>query len=203
MQKVSEYIESGILELYVMGSISADEAEEVEKMMVLHPEIQNEVHAIELSLEKFAQVNAVQPPATVKPLLLATIDYMQRLGSGEAPVTAPVMNAQTTASDFAEWINRNDFQNPENVDDIHVKLIAATPQATTAIVWIRYMAPDEVHHDEHEKFFILEGTCNIIVDEKIHSLKAGDYFEIPLHSDHRVEVTSATPCKVILQRVAA
>jgi len=201
--KISEYIESGILELYVMGNLSAEESVEVEKMMALHPEIQEEVQAIEWSLEKYAKANAVQPPATVKPLLLATIDYMQRLGSGEVPANPAILNENSTASDYAQWISRDDFQNPENVNDIHVKLIAATPQATTAIVWLKYLAPDEVHHDEHEKFLILEGTCNIIVDGKIHSLKPGDFFQIPLHSDHRVEVTGSTPCKVVLQRVAA
>lgn len=203
MQTISDYIESGTLELYVMGMLSVEESVEVEKMMAMHPEVKAEVNAIELSLEKYAQANAVEPHATVKPLLLATIDYMQRLGSGEAPVNPPIMNENTTVSDFAEWINRSDFQNPEKVEDIHVKLIAHTPQATTAIVWIKHMAPDEVHHDEHEKFLILEGTCNIHVDGKIHSLKAGDYFQIPLHSDHRVEVTSSVVCKVVLQRVAA
>ncbi len=172
-------------------------------MIVLHPEVQEEVSAIELSLENYALANAVQPHATVKPLLLATIDYMQRLGSGEAPANPAILNESSAASDFAEWISRSDFQNPENVEDIHVKLIAATPQATTAIVWIKYMAPDEVHHDEHEKFLILEGTCDIIVDGKVHSLVPGDFFQIPLHSDHRVEVTSSIPCKVVLQRVAA
>lgn len=200
---VSEYISSGILELYVMGNLSADEALGVEKMMVLHPEIRDEVTAIEIALEQYGQSNAVQPHATIKPLLLATIDYMQRLGSGEAPVAAPIMNASSTSADFAQWISRSDFQKPEAVEDIHVKLISANAEATTAIVWIRHMAPDEVHHDEHEKFLILEGTCDIIVDGKIHSLVPGDYFQIPLHSDHRVVVTSEVACKVVLQRVAA
>ena len=34
-------------------------------------------------------------------------------------------------------------------------------------------------------------------------LKAGDTVVIPLHISHRVEVTSDTPCKVILERKAA
>lgn len=203
MQTISEYIESGILELYVLGMIGAEEAVEVEKMMALHPEVMEEVRSIEASLEKYAEANAVQPHATVKPLLLATLDFMQRLGGGETPANPPILNENSTAADYAEWINRPDFANPENVEDIIVKLIAHTPQATSAIVWIREMAPDEVHHNEYEKFLILEGTCDIIVGEKSHSLKAGDYFQIPLHEDHRVVVTSNVPCKVVLQRVAA
>jgi mannose-6-phosphate isomerase-like protein (cupin superfamily) len=203
MQRVSHYIESGILELYVMGLTSEQESVEVEQMMALHPEVMEEVRTIEDSLEAYAQANAVQPHATIKPLLLATIDFMQRLGSGETPADPPILNENSTAAHYAQWIDRADFANPEHVEDIHVKLIAHTPQATTAIVWIREMAPDEVHHNEYEKFLILEGTCDIIVDGKAHSLKAGDYFQIPLHADHRVIVTSEVACKVVLQRVAA
>jgi mannose-6-phosphate isomerase-like protein (cupin superfamily) len=203
MQKISDYIESGILELYVMGMLSSIEAVEVEKMMALHPEVMQEVRTIEASLERYAQANAVQPHATVKPLLLATIDFMQRLEGGEAPADPPILNENSSAADYAEWIQREDFRNPAAIDDIHVKLIAHTPKATTAIVWIRYLAHDEVHNNEFEKFLILEGTCNIIVGNTTHPLKAGDYFQIPLHEDHRVEVTSSVPCKVVLQRVAA
>lgn len=203
MHSITEYIESGILEMYVMGLTSESESVEVEKMMALHPEILEEVRAIERSLETYSRTIAVEPHATVKPLLLATIDFMKRLGGGETPADPPILNENSKASDYAQWIDRDDFRNPEHVDEIHVKLIAHTPQCTSAIVWIRNMAPDEVHHNEHEKFLILEGTCDIIVDGKANSLKAGDYFQIPLHSDHRVVVTSEVPCKVVLQRVAA
>lgn len=203
MRSVSEYIESGILEMYVMGLTSADESVEVEKMMTLHPEVQEEIRAIGRSLELYDQANAVEPHATIKPLLLATLDYMQRLGAGEMPADPPILDERSTAADYAQWIDRADFSNPPHVDEIHVKLIAHTPQATSAIVWIKNMAPDEVHHNEYEKFLILEGTCDIMVGDKSHSLKPGDYFQIPLHADHRVVVTSEVPCKVVLQRVAA
>ena len=73
----------------------------------------------------------------------------------------------------------------------------------TAIVWIKEYAPQEVHDHEFEKFLVVEGSCNIIVEDKIHTLIPGDYFAIPLHKKHLVEVTSIIPCKVILQRIAA
>jgi len=34
-------------------------------------------------------------------------------------------------------------------------------------------------------------------------MKAGDYISIPLHITHRVDVTSQSSCKVILERTAA
>jgi mannose-6-phosphate isomerase-like protein (cupin superfamily) len=65
------------------------------------------------------------------------------------------------------------------------------------------MAPQELHHDEHEKFLIVEGSCTISVEDKSYDLVAGDFLQIPLHKKHHVTVTSSIPCKVILQRAAA
>jgi mannose-6-phosphate isomerase-like protein (cupin superfamily) len=74
---------------------------------------------------------------------------------------------------------------------------------TTAVVWLEHGAPPETHTNELEKFLIVEGTCNIIVDGRDHHLKPGDLFNIPLHLSHTVLVTSSITCKIILQRVAA
>ena len=65
--------------MYVMGLTSEDESVEVEKMMALHPEVLDEVRTIEKSLENYARAGAVQPHATVKPLLLATLDVESQL----------------------------------------------------------------------------------------------------------------------------
>jgi len=88
-------------------------------------------------------------------------------------------------------------------EDVFARIIGYTEKAITAIVWLKEMAPQEVHDDEHERFLILEGTCDIVVGNNIHQLVPGDYFAIPLHSNHHIKVTSSIPCKVILQRVAA
>ncbi len=203
MNNLTEYIESGILELYVMGATTPDESREVEEMAAAHYQIREELNTISQSLEQYAQANAVQPHPTVKYLLLATIDYMERLKKGEQPASPPELTAASRPADFAMWLNRPDLQGPDVVTEIYVKLIGATQQATTAIVWLQEEAHNEVHHDEYERFLIIEGTCDITVGEEINHLKPGDYFAVPLHQPHTVKVTSQEPCKVILQRVAA
>lgn len=203
MSKVNEFIESGILELYVLGLASADEKKEVELMCSLSEEVGKEIEIISEALIVVASKNAPVPNATVKPLLMATIDYSERIKNGETPANPPILNERSTINDYAEWLSRNDMVLPEKHDDIFVKLIAHTPSAISAIVWIKYETPVEVHGIEHEKFLIIEGTCNIIIDGKAHNMKVGDYMSIPLHASHVVKVTSDIPCKVILQRVAA
>lgn len=59
------YIESGILELYVLGQLSPEEEKEVQDMQAKHIEIQREIHEISISLEKYGQINAIKAPAHV------------------------------------------------------------------------------------------------------------------------------------------
>ena len=57
-----EYIESGILETYVMGSASEQETRELLKYKEQYPEIQQALTDLELDLEYIAQSMAIIPP---------------------------------------------------------------------------------------------------------------------------------------------
>lgn len=61
MEDIKAYIESGILELYVLGDISPAEKIQVEEMASKHPAIKAELNEIERSMESFAAENAVEP----------------------------------------------------------------------------------------------------------------------------------------------
>ncbi len=58
---ITEYIESGILEQYVIGSLSDSEMAEVEKNISAHPELKVELLAIENAIEKYAIGHGVAP----------------------------------------------------------------------------------------------------------------------------------------------
>ena len=60
-----KYIESGILELYVLGQLSPEEEKEVQEMQAKYIEIQREIHEISVGLEKYARLNAIKPPTHV------------------------------------------------------------------------------------------------------------------------------------------
>lgn len=197
-----DYIESGILELYVAGIANEEECKEVELRAAADPSIQQEIESISTALEAYAQVTAVSPNPIIKPFLLATIDYTNRLQNGEPVSHPPELNENSKKEDFASWLNRDDMIAPQTTD-VFAKIIGFTKAAVTAIVWLKDYAPHEVHDDEYERFLIVEGTCNIIVGEEINKLVAGDFFAIPLHKKHMIKVTSSIPCKVILQRIAA
>ena len=60
MEDVKAYIESGILELYVLGDVSAEEKLQVEDMAAKYPAVKAEIAEIEKSMELYAEANAVE-----------------------------------------------------------------------------------------------------------------------------------------------
>lgn len=57
---VKKYIESGILELYVLGQLSPEEEKDVQDMQAKHIEIRREIYEISLGLEKYARLKAIK-----------------------------------------------------------------------------------------------------------------------------------------------
>ncbi|ASS47946.1 MAG: hypothetical protein A3D31_01365 [Candidatus Fluviicola riflensis] len=200
---IQSYLDSDIVQLYILGYASDDECREFESLMKVHPEIAAEFELHQQALANMADDNSVQPHPNLKPLILATFDYISRLQDGEELIIPPVLNENSTIQDFQLWIDRKDMVAPEDFEEVHAKIIAATPEMTCAMVWIKNKAPEEVHTNEYEKFLILEGSCTIIVGTEENKLVPGDYFAIPLFEYHKVIVTSKEPCVVILQRIAA
>jgi anti-sigma-K factor RskA len=73
VEEVKAYIESGILELYVLGQLTAQEGIEVEEMASKYPEVKAEILAIELAMENYALQNAITPSAEIEAQILAQI----------------------------------------------------------------------------------------------------------------------------------
>lgn len=203
MKSIQQIIDAGWVESYLLDSMTDHERVEFEKYLAESSELQHALEESALLMETLALEHALIPDPTIKPFLRAKIDFIERLEAGEPMTFPPTLNAQSRISDYDAWLNREDMQLSIELEDVFAKIIGFTPEQTTAIVWIKEMAPDETHTDEFERFLIVEGTCDIQIGEDVHSLVPGDYLQIPLHLNHFVKVTSEIPCKVILQRVAA
>lgn len=203
MTDIEQYIQSGMLEEYVLGLLPPTEMIALEAAAAAQPKLRAAIDEVAAQFENFAKANEVHPNPTVKPFLMATIDYMERMAHGEAPAFPPLLSETSLITDFAEWLQRADMQAPAANEDLFARIIGHNATALTAIVWIKTMAPQEVHEDTYEKFLVVEGSCTITIGQSKHYLVPGDFLSIPLHQPHVVTVTSACACKVILQRVAA
>jgi cell division protein FtsL len=68
-----EFISSGLLELYAAGISSPEETEIVEKFFVQFPELRDELTDIEMSLESYAQAQAIEPSSFLRQKVLKEI----------------------------------------------------------------------------------------------------------------------------------
>ncbi len=73
MEDIKAYIESGILELYVLGDVSPDEKLQVEEMASKHPAIKTELEDIERSMELYAAENAIEPTEHMRDRILNSL----------------------------------------------------------------------------------------------------------------------------------
>jgi len=83
MVKIKEYIESGVLELYVMGSASEAETSELLYLKNKYPEIQEALWNLETDLESIAQHFAIAPPPGTLAKIEARINELIRISQQE------------------------------------------------------------------------------------------------------------------------
>lgn len=66
---IKEYIQSGIIEQYVLGMATSDEAAELEQLRVEYSELNEAISVFEQSLEMQIRSNAIEPPSHLKSLI--------------------------------------------------------------------------------------------------------------------------------------
>lgn len=91
MEEESAYIESGILELYVLGQLNDQEEVEVQAMAAQYPAVKQEIEAIEIAMEKYAVARAVQPTAGLDQKILADITEFKPI---QEPITPDAEQAR-------------------------------------------------------------------------------------------------------------
>lgn len=70
---ITEYISSGVIELYVMGLCTDVEKKELEDLRVQYPELNKAIEEYEAELESKMQQDILLPPATTDERILAAI----------------------------------------------------------------------------------------------------------------------------------
>jgi len=104
----SELIASGLLEAYVLGQVSPDEARVVQASRASDPLVAAELDAVEGSLQEFAVRNAVPPPAASKAAIFDRIEELNSKVKNSTPVipitkASPMVAARSTGS-FSTWL---------------------------------------------------------------------------------------------------
>ncbi len=105
------YITSGILEEYVLGTVSPQEKQEVECMSHIYPEIKEELMRTESALEDYALLHQTTPPVSLKDSIFSQINFEETRDSeineeDNATVTSiqkPLSDEESSTSDSSSF----------------------------------------------------------------------------------------------------
>lgn len=98
---LQEYISSGIIESYVLGFASEKEKQEFERMLKKHPELVQLRDQFEVSLEKEAFANAIQPPAHLKETILSRINEESKSNAKVVTIYPPKVKRRISGKTWA------------------------------------------------------------------------------------------------------
>lgn len=73
MEDIRQYIESGILELYVLNDLTPQEKQEVETYAAMYPAIKKELNDISQTMELFADYNAIEPRESIRDTIISKL----------------------------------------------------------------------------------------------------------------------------------
>lgn len=190
--KLESYIESGILELYVLDLLDEAERLAVQEMIILHPELKQEIGNIENTLEDYARYTGVEPSSGLR------IKIEQAIAGIPAEVE-PGKLLVNEHSDLQQWLNLIEARFPEALTaDNFCEVWREAEGLKQVLVVSSYDIEDETHDDVYESFFILKGRCKCTVGSESFYREAGGYIGIPLNEHHQVEVIDA-PVMAIVQ----
>ncbi|MBV9961910.1 MAG: anti-sigma factor [Parafilimonas sp.] len=92
---IKGYIQSGIIEQYVLGLTSAEESAEFEQLRAQYPELNDAVLNFEKQLEEYALINAIQPPLQVRSTLEKELFNNSTTEKTSIKASTPVYNINT------------------------------------------------------------------------------------------------------------
>jgi len=185
---VQSYIDSGILELYVLGQVDPIEREEVERMISVFPEIMEEYEKIQGALEMYAASQALQPTPLVKEKVMESISNLEK----EENMDLQNLPFISNYADHTKWLNLVKDMLPENIgnDEIFTSILQQSDKVVQLLVVTSSDIGDEVHDESYESFLILKGKCKCSIGNEVRIMEPGDYMSIPLYEHHEVEIMS-------------
>lgn len=89
---------------------------------------------------------------------------------------------------------------PETIDHIFMQEINRNEHLMQLLVVSQVDVPEEIHEEECESFFILEGECACTIGGEVFQLSAGDYLDIPLQVPHDVRLLTPQVTAIVQRR---
>ncbi len=185
--------------MYALDQLDLNEREEVERMMLVFPEIRTELENIQSALELYAQSQGINPHPRVKQKIQDSISNLEK----EKEMSLENLPLITPFSDHNRWMELVKDMIPEQIakEETFTEILHQSDNLVQLLVVTSADIADETHEESHESFLILKGRCKCTVGAEVRYMEEGDFMAIPLYEHHNVEVLSDNVV-AILQHVA-
>lgn len=195
--ELNEFLNSGMLELYLINALSPGEVSLVENMRTLYPEVDTELVLLESFIEENAIRNAVSPPVRMDKkmeLMFENLEAEQHMQLSATPLISSLSSADA-------WLELVTPLLPNNYSgERFEKLLRREGGIMQLLVISSTDVEEEIHDRLDESFLILKGTCICNIGEHSINMGPGDFMQIPLDLPHTVKITSES-ITAILQHI--
>jgi mannose-6-phosphate isomerase-like protein (cupin superfamily) len=160
---------------------------------------------VEDDLIAFADAQAIAPPTALRDKILGKLHALNEQTRSQKKLDLHDLPMLDPQSNWLEWKEVvSGIPAPTDFENIHMHLLEDSEQRILNLVFVREFVEEEVHHDLHESFLLLQGTCTChITDEagnqRSVNMQTGDYIAFGLGETHDVVITSSEPAIAILQ----
>ena len=173
---VKNFIASGIIETFCLGFSSEEENELVESMAAAHPEVQEEINQVRTSLDSILKSSEIKPAGSVKTAVMNSI-YSQQ--AALQPIFIPLLNTIADFTTVEASAIANQLQGPtEDFENLYMQELPSTREIINFAVWIKKGHEEEMHTDRNEYIAVLEGSCEMIMNNKRIAYSKGDIISI-------------------------
>ncbi|HEY6975816.1 MAG TPA: cupin domain-containing protein [Chitinophagaceae bacterium] len=191
-----EYISTGIIENYCLGTLSDEESKIVEQNALFYPEIQQEIEQYMQVLEQYSLDLAFNHYTKAKKKIFQCLNNL-KLEYETNINKLPLLNKY---SDYKNWLQIVKPLLPEKLTDAGFRRELKNESGVSqTLIWSAVDCPYEVHYDEDECFIILKGRCRCHIGDTVVEVATGGFLEIPVLKPHDMKILE--PVLAVVQRI--
>lgn len=166
---VQDYIQSGIIESYVLGMANEQEAAELMQLSREYPEIQQAIDSFEASLEATAFANATPAPAQVKNNLFELLkdDFAEPTVEKTSTPIVPLTNTTTTSSTIETPVR--------SISNKFSFMAAASTILLVVSLGLNYYFYNKYTTANNNYLALLKENNSITADNRVYQTKMLDY----------------------------
>ncbi|MGB5554218.1 MAG: anti-sigma factor [Flavobacteriaceae bacterium] len=124
-EKIKIFLDSDLLEKYLLGTTTKQEAFQVERYIAMYPEVRDTFDELQANLEEFAKIHAIKTPDGLKEKIIARIraENRGRKRFFKYAIAASFAAMMFAGASYFFWNQSQDLQEQNNIVTNEIKVL--------------------------------------------------------------------------------